>query len=545
MVTAEIDLTTPRGELLSRADGAHFDLLIIGGGIHGAASARSAATQGLRTLLLEKADYGAATSTRSSKMAHGGLRYLEMFDFEQVFEGIKAREDLFASAPHIVSPTRFLIPIPKGQLFFKLKLGLGLYLYDLMVREKGRKHCFLTSDQLQETGFYERRHDLIGCYSYTDGLLNDGLLTLENVLAARQHGAICLNYAGVTALDERPTGVEVAWKDELSGTTHRATAAAVLNCAGPWAPFLVPAGTRPEVRLSRGTHLIFNRPWKGPSLFLPMEGKARYYFVWPHAAGTMVGTTERETDSLDLDPFPSVDEIDEILARLKKDLPESGLDRTSLHYCFAGVRTLPLRPNSKAGTTRLSRKHIWHGGGRVLSLVGGKLTTATWTAEEGVQKVLGQIAPGKTFRSVRRETMPRANVPAATIEKFSLDARRSGLSEEQIQRLIHRYGGDVGRFDVEQLASLGADTRVGEVALALNLEQAETVEDVMRRRLNLEYLTGHGLEALPQIVKLMTRLRPGRSFDGEAARYQERLTQLRALMGLSPLSEAPRMAATS
>jgi glycerol-3-phosphate dehydrogenase len=141
--------------------------------------------------------------------------------------------------------------------------------------------------------------------------------------------------------------------------------------------------------------------------------------------------------------------------------------------------------------------------------------------------------------------MPRANVSAAILEKFSRDARRSGLSEEQIQRLIHRYGGDVGRFDVEQLASLGGDTRVGEVTLALNLEQAETVEDVMRRRLNLEYLPGHGLEALPQLVQIMTKLRPGRTFVEEATRYRERLTQLRALMGLPSLTEAPRMAATS
>jgi len=379
-----------------------YDILVIGGGIHGAAVARYAAAFGFTTVLLEKADYASATSSRSSKMAHGGLRYLELFDFEQVFEGIKAREEMFAAAPHIVSPTRFLIPVPRGHHFFRLKLGVGLFLYDLMVSDKRRKHRFLKAGELAGTGFEERSDDLAGCFSYTDGLLDDGLLTLENILAARRAGAVCLNYAGVEALRETEHGVSVEWRDELTGKTYASEAATALNCAGPWAPFLIAPEVRPAVRFSRGTHLIFDRPWRGPSLFLPMEGKARYYFVWPHAAGTMVGTTERETDSLELDPLPGADEIEEILARLAKDLPASGLDRSSLHYAFAGVRTLPLRPDSRAGTTRLSRKHIWHGKTAIRTLVGGKLTTAAWTAEEGVRAVFQHFMASGDIAARRR-----------------------------------------------------------------------------------------------------------------------------------------------
>jgi len=536
------DFQRTREELIATAGTEScFDVVIIGGGIHGAACARSAADNGLKVLLLEKADYAAGTSTRSSKMAHGGLRYLEMFDFEQVFEGIKAREEMFAAAPHIVSPTRFLIPIPKGGWFFKLKLGLGLFLYDLMVRDKRRKHRFLKPSELIGTGFEERAADLAGCFSYTDGILNDGILTLENILAARLGGAVCLNYAGVSELREGSHGVEVRWRDELTGKEYTSRGASVLNCAGPWAPFLVSAKDRPAVRFSQGSHLVFNRPWDGPSLFLPMEGKARYYFVWPHPAGTLVGTTERETDSLELDPLPGGDEIEEILARLKKDLPRSGLDRSSLHYAFAGIRTLPVRPNSKAGTARLSRKHIWHGGGRVLTLVGGKLTTAAWTAEEGVEKVVQMVRPTSEFRSTRAQMMPRAVVSPAVLDRFSKRAENAGLTDKEIRRLVERFGPWVDRLEGEGLKPLAGGGVVGEVELALDIEQAETVEDILRRRLTLEFLPGNGVAALPKVVEIMNSRRPGRSFTEEAKRYEARIAVLQDVMGTA--SEVPLKAA--
>lgn len=527
------DFRRTREELLATAGAeACFDVVIIGGGIHGAACARSAVDNGLRVLLLEKADYAAGTSTRSSKMAHGGLRYLEMFDFEQVFEGIKAREEMFTAAPHIVSPTRFLIPVPKGGWFFTLKLGLGLFLYDLMVRDKRRKHRFLKPSELKGTGFEERQGDLSGCFSYTDGLLNDGLLTLENIIAARLGGAVCLNYAGVTELREDTHGVQIRWRDELTGREIASRGARVLNCAGPWAPFLVPAKDRPAVRFSRGTHLLFDRPWYGPSLFLPMEGKARYYFVWPHPAGTMVGTTERETDSLELDPLPGADEIEEILARLEKDLPSSGLDRTSLHYAFAGIRTLPVRPNAKAGTTRLSRKHIWHRTGRVSTLIGGKLTTAAWTAEEGVAQIVGMLGRGAPFKSTRAQMMPRALVSPAVLERFSQRAVNAGLTDKEIRRLVARFGPWVDRLEGESLKPLPGGGIVGEIELALDLEQAESIEDLFRRRLNLEFLPGNGLAALPRVIDILHRHRPERSFAEEGRRYTERIASLRNLMGI-------------
>ncbi|MCB0355110.1 MAG: FAD-dependent oxidoreductase, partial [Bdellovibrionales bacterium] len=351
--------------LLSRAESIEllrtqkkFDLVIVGGGIHGSAFARFAQMNGFSVVLLEKGDYASGTSSRSSKMAHGGLRYLELLDFQQVFEGIRAREELFENAAHVVRPEEFLIPVKNHELFTRLKIGLGLTLYDLLLKNPARKHRWIPSRSLNYPELESLKGKLRGCYRYTDGLLSDTRLVLENILDARLHGAICLNHAKVEQIDGILQKKRVLVQDEIGQQSLEISAKLVVNCAGPWAPS-VAMTERTLVKYSRGTHLLFSTHWDSPSLFLPMPGKSRYYFVWPHFAGTMVGTTEREILELEEDPMPEESEVEEILERLKRDLPESRLDREHLHYAFAGIRTLPLRSQG-AEVSRLSRKHIWN-----------------------------------------------------------------------------------------------------------------------------------------------------------------------------------------
>jgi len=210
-----------------------FDILVVGGGIHGAVVARLAAASGFSTALVERADWAGATSSRSSKMAHGGLRYLELLDFQQVFEGIKAREEMFEHMPHLVKPAQFLIPVPKGKIFFKWKLGLGLFLYDLLARSRARRHRWIPQSKLSFPGFHAKRSDLMGCYTYTDGIMSDARMVIENVIAARRLGAACLNYCEVTGRTAEADGVSsVSLRDTLTGKSF--TARAIINCAGPW-----------------------------------------------------------------------------------------------------------------------------------------------------------------------------------------------------------------------------------------------------------------------------------------------------------------------
>lgn len=513
----------------------HFDLLVVGGGIHGACMAHVAAFNGLKVLLLERGDYASATSSRSSKMAHGGLRYLEMFDFAQVFEGIRAREDLFETARHIAYPWNFLVPVPRQQRFFKYKLGVGLWLYDLMVQDRRRRHRWVPGSEAAAEVLADSPLELSGCFLYTDGILDDARLTLEHVLAARQEGALCLNYAEVVSLQFKASGgVSVGWRDVLTGESHAAAAGLVINCAGPWVPQVgrvKPGPLAQRLRFSRGVHLLFSRPWNAPALFLPLGERGRYYFVWPHFAGTMVGTTEREVDEADPDPQPEEDEIEEILGRLAKDLPGSGLDRSSLHYSFAGIRTLPLRGRG-GSTSRLSRRHVWSYSDGVLSLLGGKLTTAAATACDGLRLALKLAGVSRKVVPLKGRLLPGAAGIAEVEREFRAAVGARGLPDALAERALRRFGGRLRVFEqrAESWDVCSESCFAGEIELALQEEQAETLEDILRRRLQLEYLPGHGMRALPEIVRRLEKLRPEIDWSAQAESYCSRLDALHRLM---------------
>ena len=510
-----------------------FDILVVGGGIHGAIVARLAAASGFKTLLLEKADFAGATSSRSSKMAHGGLRYLELLDFEQVFEGIKARDEMFEHLSHLVKPSEFLIPVPKGKLLFKWKLGLGLFLYDLLLKHPEHRHRWIPRSQLSFPGFHSGRQDLMGCYRYTDGIMSDARIVIENVLAARRAGALCINHCEVIGRTRSPDETStVSFRNSLTGATSEVRARLVINCAGPWCSALAHqlGSESSRLKFSRGSHIIFAKPWSGPSLFLPLEGRARYYFVWPHPAGTLVGTTEREVSELSDDPTPSRDEIEEIFARVERDIPDAGLRRENACYCFAGIRTLPLR-NRVSHSAVLSRKHVWTHQDGVLSLAGGKYTTAWWTALEGLREaaqLLGRALEPATLR--HRTDLKELPGSMTDGQLADITTKLSPLADGDRARLITRYGKRLLQSywclvdpDIEKQVAL-------ETEIALDTEQAESLEDLMRRRLELECIPGHGLHYLPTIRAVFQRLRPDLNFDAQAEAYRERMMRIDALL---------------
>lgn len=512
-----------------------IDLVVVGGGIHGACAARLAAFNGLRTVLLESGDYANATSSRSSKMAHGGLRYLELLDFAQVREGLRARADLFAAAPHLVQPRRFLVPVPQAAPLFRLKMKLGLSLYDFLGGAAAQRHSWISREQLNYSSF-NRNSRLAGCFLYTDGILNDTRLVLENVLSARREGAVCLNYARVDGMKRLGDGrLEVAWSDQLDGGKQRLlVAGAVMNCCGPWVAELgrvTPSELQSRIRYSRGSHLIFNRPWSDPPIFLPLEGKARYYWVWPHPVGTMVGTTEREVLSAERDPLPSADEVEEILERLGRDLPESGLDRSSLCYGFAGVRTLLYR--DRRNVTELSRRHEWQLSGAVLSLAGGKFTTAALTAEEGLRLLFRTAQIRRKLAPVGARKLPGAAAPEE-VERFLRVCDAEGVPRGVAERAARILGGSVGRLiDAGGVgACIDRTVLASEVKHAVTVEQGCTIEDLMRRRLELEAAPGHGLNVLEEVGRICAELMPKADIPAQIAGYRERMAQLHAILNV-------------
>lgn len=530
-------LVPARSERITRATRGVFDIVVVGGGIHGVSVAKIAAQMGLSVLLLEQGDYASGTSSRSSKMAHGGLRYLEMFDFEQVFEGIRSREALFERVPNLVRPERFLIPIPQGAHWLKLKLGVGLTVYDLFVRSRERRHRWVKG----QAHVFSGGAPLAGCYEYTDGLMSDSRLVFEFLVSAQSFGCCALNYAQATSLVQQVDGtVQVQWSDTCGGGHYESNARCVLNCAGPWAPFLHPedpAHPLPQVRYSRGSHLIFSVPWREPSLFLPLAEKGRYYFVWPHPSGTLVGTTEREVSQLESDPIPSSDEVDEILRRLARDLPHSGLTRDTLHYAFAGVRTLPMRPRKVSlgakGVSQLSRKHIWQLTNGVLTLLGGKYTTFAWTASEGVRAALKVLGGSTSAIPDPLEDLPSVTSADESVRLVGELTTRFGTSPKAAARAVARLGRLVLRYTERPTAwhEVSPGVLMLEVMHAIELEQAESIEDVVRRRLELEPTPSNGCEVLESVGGELSKHLPIDVVQRQKQEFIERIGRIRALCG--------------
>lgn len=527
-----------RGDVLKALSSSEpFDMVVVGGGIHGAAAARLAAGLGFRVALLEKADYAAATSSRSSKMAHGGLRYLELFDFEQVFEGIKAREEMFERIGHLVKPADFLIPVPKHAWWFRTKLSIGLSLYDLLVKRGARRHRWIPRRKLNYPGFHADRANLMGCFLYTDGIMSDARVVFENILGARRYGAYCLNYCEVTSVQRDENDLMTLFVRDCKGAREFSVRAkVVLNCAGPWASSVAQSlgAEGHPLKFSRGSHIIFNTKWTGPSLFLPMPGKARYYFVWPHPAGTLVGTTEREVSGLELDPVPSGDEIEEILSRLQKDIPDAGLTRENAVYCFAGIRTLPTRGKSSSSSV-LSRKHVWTQSRGIINLFGGKYTTASWTALEGVKAAAKYLGREITNRGLKTRPDLKELPGSMRGAEESLVRERlayEGISTGDQERLVGRYGRRLMQQGICSGTSGNVERIVEEeVSLALQVEQAESLEDVLRRRLELEYTEDHGERYMRIIREVFSRLRPDIDFDKELSMYRERMKRVSHILG--------------
>ena len=518
---------------IKRACSEAFDCTVIGGGIHGVTVAKLLSKMGYKTLLLEKGDYASATSSRSSKMAHGGLRYLEMLDFKQVFEGIKCREELFLRAPHLVKPERFLIPIYRGSWWLRCKLHVGLRLYDLMVRNRNRRHRWLSVAKLDEALFGPFHSALMGAFQYTDGLMNDARLVFEQVISAQSYGCCLLNFAEVLRIEDNDAEqpVHVSWKDALTGVEHRSSTRFVVNCAGPWSPkiqTLLKRGREYPVKYSRGSHLVFSVPWRYPSLFLPMEEKGRYYFVWPHRDGTMVGTTEREVETLDDDPIPSADEVREILERLERDLPHLELTEKSLRYAFAGIRILPLRSANKS-VSALSRKHIWEMDGRMLSLIGGKYTTFAWTAVEGVKLALKYLSTASQNVPSPIDDLPgflEENERHALIKRL---VNRYPNSEEGIKRAVSRLGRQVMIYDEHPEAwhEIAPGVLMVEALHAVEQEHACTIDGVLRWRLELESTLDWGEGVVRSVRPVIASKHSSADLEAECKQRDKRLRELK------------------
>ncbi len=462
-----------------------YDVAIIGAGVNGAGIARDAALRGLRVAIFDKGDMCSATSSISSRLVHGGLRYLEYAEIPLVYESLRERRTLRNIAGHLVAPLRISIPIFKGARRGPLLIRLGMLAYDLLSFGKRLPaHEMLDRDESIAEAPGLADDGLLGTARYYDAQVTFAeRLVLENLLAARAAGAVVHTYAEVTGISVRGRKVDaVAWTD-VDGRQREIRVRSVVNAAGPWVDQVLASAPIPTKRFiggTKGSHIIVPQFDGAPAdaFYVEAASDGRPFFIIPWNDQYLVGTTDiRYDDSLD-EIRASDAEVDYLLAETNRVFPRANLGRQDIHYAYAGVRPLPYR--EKGPESAITRKHIIKVNRRIantlVSIIGGKLTTYRNLAEQTVDK-LGKILRQRLPQCRTAEVdLPGAFAVAEARKALSA----AGLEEAAAQRLVGVYGGRAADIATEQSAG---DWLAAEVRFVIREEFPRTLIDIVFRRM--------------------------------------------------------------
>ena len=499
-----------------------LDILVIGGGVVGTGCALDAATRGLRVGLVEARDFASGTSSRSSKLIHGGLRYLEMLDFRLVAEALKERGLLMeVLAPHLVRPVAFLYPL-QHRVWERFYAGAGVALYDAMSRASGRStmplHKHLTRRGARKLAPSLRKDALVGALKYYDAQIDDARHTMFVARTAAAYGAHVASRARVVDLvreGDRVTGAVV--RDLESGTTFTVRAKQVVNATGVWTDETQElAGQRGmfRVRASKGIHLVVPKDRIRSEVGLILRTEKSVLFVIPWGRHWIIGTTDTDWDLDKAHPAASEADIDYLLDHVNEVL-EVPLDRDDVEGVYAGLR--PLLEGESEATSKLSREHaVSHPAPGLVVVAGGKYTTYRIMAKDAVDEAVFALSSQLERR-----------VPASVTEKIPMlgaegyealwntrhdMARRSGLHQVWIEHLLHRYGTLVH----ELLTAIEADPSLAkpvvgapdylraEIAYAASHEGARHLDDILTRRTRISIETfDRGLGAVEEVAAIV------------------------------------------
>jgi glycerol-3-phosphate dehydrogenase len=490
-------------------------VLVIGGGITGCGIARDAALRGFRVALVEKDDFASGTSSRSSRLVHGGLRYLEHGYLHLVFEASGERRRLLRLAPHLVRPLEFLWPVYTGARVPQWKLNAGLTLYDALAlfRNVGT-HRRLSARQIASREPQLKRDGLVGGARYFDAATNDTRLTLANAIGAREAGATVVNHARVRELIvDNSVASGACVEDTLGGARLKVRAKIIVNATGPWSDELLGVGDagaeRTAVRGSKGVHLAVGRDRIGNhgalTVLAPNDG--RVMFILPANRQTIIGTTDTFTDSPPDEVRATAHDVAYLLEAANAFFPAARLTREDVISAWAGIRPLIAGGASQDDPDNASREHAIaqsvHG---VVSITGGKLTTYRVMAAEVVDVVATRL--GK--RPSRRPPTYRAALPGgdlAYIDEAVRAAQRATADAELARHLVHSFG---SRWPAaaEEIAAPGGAERIagsaytmGEMRYVTRHELAYTLSDLLLRRTHLGFDTrDHGVNSAGQVA---------------------------------------------
>ncbi|MFP5298034.1 MAG: glycerol-3-phosphate dehydrogenase/oxidase [Actinomycetota bacterium] len=470
-----------------------FDLLVIGGGITGAGIALDAASRGASVALVERRDFASGTSSKSSKLVHGGLRYLEHYEFGLVREAAQERDLLRVLAPQLVEPVPFVLPI--SDRWMRAKFGVGLWAYDALASFKNLQvHRYLGVEETEAAVPPLPKGKIKGGFLFYDCKNDDVRLVMEVLVQAVRFGAIVANHCSVTNIDASAGGCIVSVEDSVEHTHFEIHAKRVISAAGVWGD-AIEKRTNPEAeartRPSKGIHLSFRRdklPLRQEAAFIPDVDRQRMLFVIPWLDTVIVGTTDTTYEG-DLDS-PSVDEDDRrYVLDSVNSVFDLGLTDDDISGAWAGLR--PLVQGKAGSTADLSRNHtIYDIAPGVIGITGGKLTTYRRMAKDAVDR----IAPDLDLTTKCKTARIRLGTSDIDALRLAVERRatRLGLGSEQAANLIRCYGDRAMRvLDVAESEGLnrplvpGAQPIAAEAAYCARAEMAVHLTDVLSRRTRL------------------------------------------------------------
>jgi glycerol-3-phosphate dehydrogenase len=500
-----------------------WDLIVIGGGITGAGILREATRAGLHALLVEAGDFASGTSSRSSKLVHGGFRYLRNGQIRLTFEAVRERERLLKQGRGLVSPLGFLLANFEGDRIPGWVFGLGLAVYDLLALKWGHQHY----DGAALRGLCPplTAPDLLGGYRYIDAQTDDARLVLRILREAVLEGGTAVNYTRVEALLRKRDGMVcgVALRDMAPGAdrTVEVNASVIINASGAWADELRGhIGGSPRLRRLRGSHLVFPMAAlplpRAVSILHPVDGRPVFAFPWEGVA--IVGTTDVDhPEGIDTDPCTSRDEARYLLQAANKAFPDLGLTLTDVQSTFAGIR--PVVDTGAIDPSKESREHvIWNESG-LLTVTGGKLTTFRVMAHDALRSVRRRL-PGRPDFDRRLRVLDR---PPAESSLYA------DLDPPTRLWLVGRHGADapaiLAAAERDELRPIGSSPALwAELRWAVRAEGVVHLEDLILRRVRLGIVLPQGgleyTDRIRDIVRSELEWDNAR-WEQELQRYQE------------------------
>ena len=547
-----------REERLRRLREGRFDLLVLGGGVTGAGIARDAALRGLRVGLVEKADLANGTSSASSKLIHGGLRYLEQYELGLVFEGTRERATLMRLAPHLARPLPFVFPVYESSRVGLLTVAAGMWAYDMLAMFRNyRRHKMLSKGRTVKAEPALLEKGLKGSALYYDCMTNDGRLTLETALDAEASGAVVATYTEATEILRDRVGAcrGLRVRDCLrEDETFEVSAKVTVVAAGPWTDEVLQrlGGGQPQrLRPTKGSHIVLERSRLPVEHAVVLTGPSdgRVMFAIPWGTRTILGTTDTDEASSPDTIEASRADVEYLLAAARAYFPKLKAGVEDVISTWSGLRPLMADQESESASD-VSREHqILSLDPGLLAIVGGKLTTYRLMAEQVVERALEKLGTVPSLEPCRTDEipLPGARLGASTLRDlrgFARDlAAAEGLEPDVAEHLTLTYG---VRTREVLAAGRAAQTPPGrlvpdlpylwaEVAFAVRAELALRVDDVLRRR-TLIFLQDReqGLGVCAQVAAQM-----GALLGWDSARIEDELERYRAKVAASRAYREP------